>query len=359
MSSKSILNVGISMGDPNGVGPEVIIKTLRHEKLRKYFVPIVYGNPGVFIAYCKRYEIKDFRFNLIKDAQEAKQDHINLVATGSKEFKIEPGNSSSDAGSEAYQALKKMTEQAIEGKLQALVTAPLDKGTIDIEGTKFTGHTGYLAQQFEVEDYMMLLSSDELKVGLVTEHLALTDVSANLNTELIMRKANMLHETLVNDFSVIKPKIAILGLNPHNGDNGVMGEEETSIIQPAIEQLKSEGKLVFGPYPADGFFGNRVFSQFDAVLAMYHDQGLIPFKYIAFEDGINYTAGLSIIRTSPDHGTAYDIAGKGQASVTSFMTALFEALSICYRRNENEDMKANFLPFSELKPERFKMNFSL
>jgi 4-hydroxythreonine-4-phosphate dehydrogenase len=359
MSSKSILNVGISMGDPNGVGPEIIIKTLRHESLRKYFVPIVYGNPAVFIAYCKQYEIKDFRFNLIKDASEAKQDEINLVATGNKDFNLQPGTSSQDAGKEAFQALQKMTEQATEGKLQALVTAPLDKGTIEIEGSKFTGHTGYLAEQFEVEDYMMLLSSDELKVGLVTEHLALTDVAASLNTELIISKANMLYDTLVKDFSVVKPKIAVLGLNPHNGDKGTMGEEESTIIQPAIEQLKSEGKLIFGPYPADGFFGNRIFTQFDAVLAMYHDQGLIPFKYIAFEDGINYTAGLSIIRTSPDHGTAFDIAGKGTTSVTSFMTALFEALSICYRRNENEDMKANFLKFSELKPERFKMNFSL
>jgi len=359
MSSKSLLNVGISMGDPNGVGPEIIIKTLRHSKLREYFVPVVYGNPSVFIAYCKKYEISDFRFTLIKSAGEAKAGNINLVATGNKGFEIIPGESNEKAGEEAFLALERMTSESAEGKLQALVTAPLDKGSIHIEGKKFTGHTGYLAEQFEIDNYMMLLSSDDLKVGLVTEHLALTEVAANLSSELIAKKARMLHDTLIKDFSIVKPKIAVLGLNPHNGDKGVMGEEETTIIKPAIEELSKEGKLVFGPYPADGFFGNRIFTQFDAVLAMYHDQGLIPFKYIAFEDGINYTAGLPIIRTSPDHGTAYDIAGKGKASITSFMTALFEALTLCYRRNENEDMKANFLPFAELKQERFKMNFSL
>lgn len=359
MSDKSMLNIGISMGDPNGVGPEIIIKTLQHEELRKYFVPIIYGNPKAFIFYSKQLGANDFRFELISDVSEAKEGAINLIATGSKDFVVAAGEDNESGGTEAFAALQEMTTDAQKGKLQALVTAPLNKGNIHLENEKFTGHTGFLANRFDTKDYLMLLSSDDIKVGLVTEHLALTEVAAAITTELIKDKLNTLYQTLKRDYSIIKPKIAVLGLNPHNGDNGLMGKEESEIIKPAVAAVYETGKLVFGPYSADAFFGNRIFRQFDAVLAMYHDQGLIPFKYIAFEDGINFTAGLPLIRTSPDHGTAYDIAGKGIASTTSFMTALFEAMKLSYTRNENEGMKANYLAFSELKPERFKMNFSL
>lgn len=359
MSENSMLNIGISMGDPNGVGPEVIIKTLCNPEILTYFNAIVYGNPKVFIYYSKLMEDRNFKFNQITEASQAKKGQVNLIATGDKDFRVEAGKADLKAGEEAYDALNKMLEDASMGKIQAIVTSPLDKSTVKIEGIKFTGHTGFMADYFKVGSHMMLLTSDELKVGLVTEHLALSEVVAAITPEIIYTKIQVLHQTLKKDYSIIKPKIAVLGLNPHNGDNGLMGKEELEIIKPAVKKAYDEGQLVFGPYAADGFFGNRIFRQFDAVLAMYHDQGLIPFKYIAFEDGINFTAGLPFIRTSPDHGTAYDIAGKNKASITSFLNALLEAVKLTYTRNENEGMIVNYLPFTEMTKERFKMNFSL
>ncbi len=359
MSEKTLLNIGISMGDPNGVGPEIIIKALINPEFLAYFNPIVYGNAKVFNFYCKQLEIEGFRYQLINSAAQAKENQINFVNTGSNDFLASPGVPDTKAGNEAFLALQMMMQDVKKGNLQAIVTAPIDKKQIQNDQFNFNGHTGYLANELGIENYIMLLASDDLKVGLVTEHLAINEVSKHLSPELISQKISILHDTLVNDYSINKPKIAVLGLNPHNGDNGLMGDEEKNIIKPAIEGLFEKGMLVYGPYPADGFFGNRTFKQFDGVLAMYHDQGLIPFKYIAFEDGINHTAGLPLVRTSPDHGTAYDIAGKGTASAASFINALFEAVHIGYRRNENEGMRNNFLKFSKLRPERFKMDFSL
>mgnify|MGYP000510061672 CR=1 FL=1 len=359
MSERSVLNVGISMGDPNGIGPEVIIKTLRNETVLKYCTPVIYGNPKVFIFYAKGMKDTFFKFNQIENASDAKPGVINMVATGDKEFLVEIGKPTEQAGKEAFNALEAMTKDALANKIQALVTAPLDKSTVEKNAPSFTGHTGYLAEEFGVDDYMMLLTEENLKVGLVTEHLAISEVAAQVSQEKIEKKLRVLIETLKQDFSITKPKIAVLGLNPHNGDNGIMGVEEKEMIYPAIKTLKDEGNLVFGPFPADGFFGGRMHVKYDAVLAMYHDQGLVPFKYIAFDDGINFTAGLPLVRTSPDHGTAYDVAGKGEARITSFMNALFEAIHICYTRNENQGLEADFLPFSELRQERFKMNFSL
>jgi len=359
MSTKPSLNIGISMGDPNGVGPEIIIKALQNEVFLSYFTPIIYGNPKVFDFYTKELGIEQFKYNLIKDNAAIKTNQINLVPTGNADFAVNAGVPSKDAGEEAYLALSKLVEGAKLGAFQAMVTAPIDKKQIQNESFNFNGHTGYLAHQFEVENYIMLLSSDNIKVGLVTEHVALNDVAKHLTTELIEMKITALNDTLKRDFSITKPKIAVLGLNPHNGDDGLMGEEEANIIKPAIKSAFDKEILAFGPYAADGFFGNRLFKQFDGIIAMYHDQGLIPFKYIAFEDGINFTAGLPMVRTSPDHGTAYDIAGKNIASSTSFVNALFEAVAIAYSRNENEGMRSNFLAFSKLRPERFKMDFTL
>jgi len=359
MSSKPALNIGISMGDPNGVGPEIIIKALQNEVFLSYFTPIIYGNPKVFNFYIKQLAVDKFRFNLIKTNSDIKPNQINLMATGNPDFQVNPGVPNKDAGTEAFLSLSKLVEEAKSGAFQAMVTAPIDKKQIQNEEFNFNGHTGYFAHQFDVENYIMLLSSDSIRVGLVTEHIPLNDIAKHLNIALIEQKITTLNDTLKRDFSINKPKIAVLGLNPHNGDDGLMGEEEANIIKPAIKNAFDKEILAFGPYAADGFFGNRVFKQFDGIVAMYHDQGLIPFKYIAFEDGINFTAGLPMVRTSPDHGTAYDIAGKNVASSTSFVNALFEAVSIAYTRNENEGMRSNFLAFSKLRPERFKMDFTL
>lgn len=359
MSAKSMLNVGISMGDPNGVGPELIIRTLKNKEVFKFFTPVIYGNPKVFIYYAKSFKDVYFKFNQIDDASRAKEGCINLVATGEESFKVNAGEASKEAGNEAFLALQQMTKDALNGRIQAMVTAPLNKATVEEVNTGFSGHTGYLAEEFGVDDYMMILAETNLRVGLVTEHVAVADIASHVTQEKIESKLRTLLKSLEMDFTITKPKVAVLGLNPHNGDNGIMGKEESEIIYPAIDTLRKEGNLVFGPFAADGFFGNREFEKYDAVLAMYHDQGLVPFKYIAFEDGINFTAGLPIVRTSPDHGTAYDIAGKEIASLTSFISALFDAVKICYTRNENQGLQADFLPISELRQERFKMNFSL
>ncbi len=359
MSEKFLLNIGISMGDPNGIGPEIIIKALQNDVLLNYFTPVIFGNAKVFNFYTKKFENTHFRFNLIKKGESPKAGKINLLNTGNENFETKPGQADSMAGNEAFLALNEMVEAAKNGQIQCMVTAPIDKKQIQNKDFEFAGHTGFLAHKFEAKNSIMLLASEDIKVGLVTEHLPLNKVSEQINEGLIIQKINTLNNTLKIDYSITKPKIAVLGLNPHNGDQGLIGNEENTIIKPAIKVCFEAGILVFGPYPADGFFGNRIFNQFDAVLAMYHDQGLIPFKYIAFEDGINYTGGLSIVRTSPDHGTGYDIAGKGVASATSFINAIFEAINIAMRRNENEGFKSNYLQFAKLRPERFKMDFTL
>lgn len=357
--SRSILNVGISMGDPNGVGPELIVRTLSNKAILKYCTPIVYGNPKVFIHTAKGLKDTYFKFNQVEDASQAKEGEVNLVACGDQNFNVNFGQASEEAGKEAFDALQGLVKDALNGRVQAMVTAPLDKSTVNKTYESFSGHTGYLAEEFSAENHMMILAEEDLKVGLVTEHIAVADIKDHLSQNLIESKLDVLLKSLELDFTKTNPKVAVLGLNPHNGDGGVMGREEEEVIYPAIKTLRDQGKLVFGPFAADGFFGNREYLKYDAVLAMYHDQGLIPFKYIAFDDGINFTAGLNMVRTSPDHGTAYDIAGKGQASLTSFINALFQAIKICYTRNENQGLKSNFLPLSEFRQERFKMNFSL
>ena len=238
-----------------------------------------------------------------------------------------------------------------------MVTAPLDKNSVAASSPGFTGHTGYLAQALGVQDYAMLLIQEELRVALATEHVAVTALKQHLTKEVIVKKATVLHQSLVHDFGFIKPKIAVLGLNPHAGDGGLLGSEEKEIIKPAIAEVFKTGKLIYGPYPADSFFGSGQFRQFDAVLAMYHDQGLIPFKTFAFYDGVNFTAGLPLVRTSPDHGTAYDLAGKGTANLLSFRNAVYDAIHIVRTRKQYQQDYGNPLPYSELKREKFRMDF--
>jgi 4-hydroxythreonine-4-phosphate dehydrogenase len=290
---------------------------------------------------------------VVKSASEAKPNQLNMVFSANDPIDIQFGKESAEGGKEAMSALRVMVQEANENKLDAIVTGPLNKSTIDIKG--FNGHTAFLAQVFGSTNYIMMMVSDELKMGLVTDHLPLKQVAENLSTEKIIAAIKIMNSALKTDFGIVKPKIAVLGLNPHAGDNGLLGDEEKVIIKPAVDAMYQEGIFCFGPYSADGFFGMHTFNQFDGVLAMYHDQGLIPFKYMSFADGVNYTAGLKTVRTSPDHGTAYDIAGKGIADPQSFINAIYTAITISKQRKETADLKENPLNFSELRRERFRL----
>lgn len=346
--------IGISQGDPNGVGMEVIIKTLQHEMIHHYCMPVVYANPKTFIFNKKTMGMEKPNYVLIKDVSEAKAGQINLIACSNDAFDVQFGKSSESAGKEALMAIDRMLQDVKAGRLNAIVTAPVDKSNIKTP-QGFTGHTGYLTEQLGNHPSLMILASEDLKVGLVTEHIPVSQVAQSISKEAIISKLKIANESLKKDFAVVKPRIAVLGLNPHNGDNGALGTEEKDIITPAIEQANKEGVFCFGPYSADGFFGMKKYLQFDMVMAMYHDQGLIPFKSIAFDEGINFTAGLPIIRTSPDHGTGYDIAGKNIASPESFSNALFAAIKTYHQQNESEELKKNPLAYSEFKRERFRL----
>lgn len=346
--------IGISQGDPNGVGLEVIIKTLQHDFVLEHCTPVVYCNPKSFNFIKKSLGIDKPNYNLAKDAGEIKAGQVNVIATSNEAFEVKPGTPSELAGTEALKAINKMLEHAKTGQIQAMVTAPVDKSTIKTE-QGFSGHTGYITRYLGASNSLMILAGEELKVGLVTEHVAVSKVSQYITQEAILTKLRIAQASLKRDFGIVKPRIAVLGLNPHNGDNGTMGSEEKDIIKPAIAKAAEEGIFCFGPYSADGFFGMHTYAKFDFVLAMYHDQGLIPFKSIAFDDGVNFTAGLPVIRTSPDHGTAYDIAGKSIASAESFANALFFAIKTWHQQNETDELKKNPLKFSELKRERFRL----
>lgn len=346
--------IGISQGDPNGVGLEVIIKTFQNEFIYDYCIPVLYGNPKSFIFNKKTMGIEKPNYFLIRDISEAKANQLNLIATNNDAVEIQYGKPSENAGKEALLAIDKMLQDVKAGKLNAIVTAPVDKSTVKTSAG-FSGHTGYLTAELGNHPSLMILANEDIKVGLVTEHVSVSNIASSITKENIIRKLKTANESLKKDFGITKPKIAVLGLNPHNGDNGALGTEEKDIITPAIQQANKEGVFCFGPYSADGFFGMKNYTKFDLVLAMYHDQGLIPFKSIAFDDGINYTAGLPIIRTSPDHGTGYDIAGKNIASFESFSNAVFAAIKIFHTQNESEELKKNPLLFSELKRERFRL----
>ncbi|MES2617022.1 MAG: 4-hydroxythreonine-4-phosphate dehydrogenase PdxA [Bacteroidota bacterium] len=346
--------IGISQGDPNGVGLEVIIKSLQHDYIFDYCIPVVYCNPKSMNFTKKTLGTDKPNYNLIKDVSEIKQRQVNVIASSQEPFEVQYGTPSETAGKEALMAIDRMLADAQSGKIHAMVTAPVDKSTVKTEAG-FSGHTGYITKYFGVENSLMILANEDIRVGLVTEHVAVSKVAQHITIDNILNKLRVANQSLKRDFGIVKPRIAVLGLNPHNGDNGTLGTEEKDIIKPAIKQATEEGIFCFGPYSADGFFGIHTYSQFDLVLAMYHDQGLIPFKSIAFDDGINYTAGLPVIRTSPDHGTGYDIAGKNIASFESFSNALFFAIKTYHQQNETDELKSNPLLFSELKRERFRL----
>ncbi|MFN4082155.1 MAG: 4-hydroxythreonine-4-phosphate dehydrogenase PdxA [Bacteroidia bacterium] len=350
--------IGITLGDMNSIAPEVIIKTLYDNRINQYCTPVLFGSPRTIGFWKRIVGLNDFQLNIAKTIANINHKRSNVVVCWDEEVEIKIGESTEVSGKYAFKSLEIATKHALEGKIDALVTAPLNKHNINNELLPFNGHTGYLAQAAGTNQYIMMLVSDKIKVGLVTGHVPLKDVSAKITKELIQQKAKTLHDSLVNDFGINKPRIAVLGLNPHAGDNGLLGLEDVNVIAPAVHELRnSSNMIIYGPYPADGFFGSGQYQKFDAVLAMYHDQGLIPFKLLSFESGVNYTAGLPFIRTSPDHGTAYNIAGKNQASEQSMRNAIYMAIDLWNNRNNNLELKANPLETIPLKRERFRMDF--
>jgi 4-hydroxythreonine-4-phosphate dehydrogenase len=333
--------IGITHGDFNGISYEIIMKTFSDTRMSEDYTPIVYGSSKIASYYRKTLNMPDFNFNIVKDAISASSKKVNLVNCFQEEVKIDIGKSTETAGQMAYLALEEAIRDLKSNHIDLLVTAPINKKNIQSHVFNFPGHTEYLAKQFNVPEVLMLMVSQRLKVGVVTGHIPLRDVPSNLNKDQILSKIKILHQSLIEDFAILRPKIAVLGLNPHAGDGGLLGNEEQEIIIPAIEKAKEENILAYGPYPADGFFGSDQLEMFDGILAMYHDQGLAPFKALAFEKGVNYTAGLPVVRTSPAHGTAYEIAGKDIASPDSFREAIFLALKIHSNRMMYRELNAN------------------
>ena len=334
--------IGISIGDFNGIGPEVILKAVGGNRLNKICTPVIYGSGKVINRYRQLLDIKDWQFFTIHKVEQVNHKQVNVInCMSDQNLEVQPGVITPEAGKLAFESLKRAVEDLKLGKIDALVTAPINKHNIQSDDFKFPGHTEYLADAFGVNQELMFMVSDELKIGVATGHLPLEDVKKQISKELIINKLDQIKSSLIRDFGKQKPRIAVLGLNPHAGENGLLGNEEKDIIQPALNEYKKKGNLVFGPFPADGFFGTSAWKSYDAVLAMYHDQGLMPFKMIAFENGVNFTAGLPKVRTSPDHGTAYDIAGKNIADESSMLNAIYMAIDISRNRTNLSDLEAN------------------
>lgn len=342
--------VGISQGDLNGIGLEIILKTLSDPALSEICVPVLFSSQKTVSYFRKMLGLEDFNFNPLRDFNQLHTKKPNVFICYEEEVTIEMGKPTLASGKYAKLSIESATQALFDKKIDVLVTAPINKHNIQEAGFKYPGHTEYLGDKLDGKP-LMLLCSQDLRIAVVTGHLALKNVPQQITTENVLTKITQLHTSLVKDFGIRKPKIAVLGLNPHAGENGSMGDEENTAIIPAITKAK-ESMMVYGPYSADGFFGNHTQSQFDGVLAMYHDQGLIPFKTLAFNNGVNFTAGLNFIRTSPDHGTAYEIAGKQIADESSFREALYMAIDIYRTRHLNEEISANPLAFSPMKRER-------
>jgi 4-hydroxythreonine-4-phosphate dehydrogenase len=335
MSDKKI-RVAITHGDTNGIGYEVILKTFAEPAMLDLCIPIIYGSPKVAAYHRKALNLQT-NFSIIENAKDAQEGRLNLLTTFEDEVKVDLGQPSPEAGQAALKALDRAMTDYRMGLYDVLVTAPINKNTIQSDMFHFRGHTEYIEQSVgEGQKALMILMNDTLRVALVTTHLPIKDVAKAITKENIIEKATIFSQALKRDMRISAPRIAVLALNPHAGDGGVLGTEEQDIISPAIAELEQQGVLAFGPYAADGFFGSGTYAHYDGVLAMYHDQGLAPFKTLALENGVNFTAGLPIVRTSPDHGTAYDIAGKGIADEQSFRQAIYAAIDI-YRNRQNYD----------------------
>jgi 4-hydroxythreonine-4-phosphate dehydrogenase len=331
------VKVGITHGDMNGIGYEIIMKTFHDPRMLDSITPVVYGSSKVASYHRKSLNISEINFNLVKNAGAAIARRMNIVNVTHEEVKIDLGKSTEIAGQLAFKALEAAVQDLLQHQIDVLVTAPINKKNMQSANFRFPGHSEYLADRAGSKEHLMLMVCDKLRVGVITGHIPLKDVPGTITTELILRKIELMNRSLTRDFGIRKPKIAILGLNPHAGDLGVIGLEDEQVITPAVEQAWNHNLIVYGPYSADGFFGSNNYLKFDGILAMYHDQGMIPFKTLSFDRGINFTAGLPFVRTSPAHGTAYDLAGKNEASHNSFREAVYLAIDIFNNRKSFDE----------------------
>jgi len=345
------IRVAISVGDINGIGIEVILKTLREKEITEFFTPVIFGSTKLLSHQKDKLKIEKISFQGIQNASQIVDGKINVVNLWKDTVEVQFGKVTKTAGEYAFQSLKAAAQSVTDGFTDVLVTAPINKDNIQSEEFNFPGHTEYLGEIWGGSPLMFMVA-EKIKVGLVTQHVPITKVAQGIHKKSVYNKIQQIHKSLVEDYVVERPKIAVLGLNPHAGDNGLLGSEEQDIIIPAIERCQKEDKIVYGPYPADSFFTDQNLAFFDAVLAMYHDQGLIPFKTIAFDEGVNYTAGLKYVRTSPDHGVAYDIAGKGIANEESFKEAVFLAIELHKNRMDYAELTQNVLQHIPLKLEK-------
>jgi 4-hydroxythreonine-4-phosphate dehydrogenase len=347
MERKTLI-AGISHGDINGIGYEVIIKALTDPGINDFCTPVVYGSPKVAAYHRKALNISNFSFNNIRSVEEAHPRKSNMINCLDDNSRVELGKSTPHGGEAALISLERAVTDLLSGKIDVLITAPIDKHNVQSDNFHFSGHTEYLKSKAGAEDVLMFMIGETMRIGIATGHVPLSKVPSLITGDLLIRKLKLMNQSLIYDFGIRKPKIAVLGLNPHAGDNSLLGNEDAEIITPAIQQAKSAGILAFGPFPADGFFGAGSFTKFDGILAMYHDQGLTPFKALSFDTGVNFTAGLPFVRTSPVHGTAFPIAGKGEASENSFRQAIFLACEIIKNRQTYDEMTKNPLRHQDI-----------
>lgn len=338
------IKVGITHGDMNGIGYEIIMKTFHDQRMLESITPVVYGSSKVASYHRKSLNISEINFNLVKNAGAAIHKRMNIVNVTHEEVKIDLGKSTEIAGQLAFKAMESAVQDLLQHHIDVLVTAPINKKNMQSANFKFPGHSEYLSEKAGGKEHLMLMVCDKLRVGVITGHIPVKDVPSTITTELILRKIELMNRSLNRDFGIRKPKIAVLGLNPHAGDQGVIGLEDQQVIVPAVEQAWNKNMVVYGPYSADGFFGSNNYLKFDGILAMYHDQGLIPFKTLAFDKGVNFTAGLPFVRTSPAHGTAYDLAGKNEASHNAFREAVYLAIDIFNNRKTYDELNSSPLP---------------
>ncbi len=341
MKKSDKIIVGISTGDLNGIGIEIVLKTFEDKRMLEFCTPVIFASNKVISFHRKALNL-DNSIHGIQPSDKIVHGKLNLLNIWREEVKIELGRVTPEGGKYALKSLTEAVNALKNNQIDVLLTAPVSKENIQSKEFDFPGHTEFLENELKGESLMMLMN-ENLRIGLVTGHIPVSEISKTITPELITKKADIMYKSLKQDFNIGKPKIAVLGLNPHCGDNGVIGKEEDEIIRPAVANIKKTGKMIFGPYAADGFFGSKTYEQFDGVLAMYHDQGLTPFKALSFGNGINFTAGLNKIRTSPDHGTGFNIAGKNKAGITSFKEALFSSLSIYRNRKENIKLESDAL----------------
>jgi len=347
MKTEEKIIVGISIGDLNGIGSEIVLKIFEDNRMLDFFTPVIFASIKT-MAFVKNHFKLNINLNGINNTNEILHGKVNILNCWKENVVINFGQEDNKIGEYAVKSLEIATKSLKEKTIDVLVTAPINKSNIQSKNFKFPGHTDYLAQELEGESLMFMVTN-KLRVGLLTDHVAVKDISSHISSELITKKIETVYNSLKTDFRISKPKIAVLGINPHTGDNGVIGDEDDTVMRPTLKKIKETGKLVYGPYAADSFFGSDNYKSFDAIIASYHDQGLIPFKTLSFGQGVNFTAGLNRVRTSPDHGTAYEIAGKGKADTSSFKEALFTAVSIFNNRKEFEELNKNPLAISKRK----------